>query len=72
MHSTFTAPAKLLWSAKETAAALSISQSGLWNLTFPRGPIPVCKLGNRRLYRVADIERAIDRLTQGADDAETT
>ncbi len=61
-------PAKLLLSAKESAAALSISESGLWNHTAPRGAcIPAVKLGHRRLYRVADLEAAIERLMQSGD-----
>jgi len=61
------APVKLLLSAREAAAALSISESGLWNNSFPRGPIPWVKLGHRRLYRVADLEAAIERMLQGPE-----
>lgn len=70
MNSTPPAPAKLLLSAREAAAALSISESGLWNHSSPRGPIPWVKLGHRRLYRVADLEAAISRMMQGNDGVE--
>ena len=66
-----TAPTKLLLSAKEAARTLSISESGLWNHTAPRGAcIPCCKLGHRRLYRVADLEEAIERMMQGPESGE--
>ncbi|MDY0171213.1 MAG: helix-turn-helix domain-containing protein [Thermoguttaceae bacterium] len=62
------APVKLLLSAREAAAALSISESGLWNHTKPRGAcIPAVKLGHRRMYRVADLEAAIERMLQGPE-----
>ncbi len=63
-----TAPTKLLLSAREAAAALSISQSGLWNHTAPRGVcIPCVKLGARRLYRWSDLEEAIAKMVQSGD-----
>ena len=62
-----TAQPKLLLSANEAAKALSISTSGLWNLSHPRGPIPVCKLGHRRLYRISDLEAAIAKMTRGQE-----
>jgi len=68
MPSSPTTHPKLLLSAREAAEALSISPSGLWNHTAPRGAcIPCCKLGHRRLYRVADLEEAIVRMMHGHD-----
>jgi len=40
------APAKLLWTAAETAKALSISPRSLWALS-KSGEIPVVRLGKR-------------------------
>lgn len=67
-----TQPVKLLLSAREAAKALSISESGLWNHSYPRGiGIPFCKLGGRRLYRLADLEEAIVRMLQGGTEGDT-
>lgn len=43
-------PAKLLLSAREAAAALSICEKTLWSMTQPRGPIPVVRLGRSVRY----------------------
>jgi len=44
--SNFTTPTLLLM-AREAAESLRISGKTLWNLTAPRGPIPVVRLGKR-------------------------
>lgn len=41
---------------RDAAKALGIGERTLWNLTTPRGPIPVVKVGTARLYRVADLD----------------
>lgn len=41
---------------RAAAKALGIGERTLWNLTAPRGPIPVVKVGTARLYRVADLD----------------
>ena len=56
------APVKLLLTSKEAACALCISERTLWELTQPRGPIPVLRIGGRGLqarhlrYRLVDLE----------------
>lgn len=48
---------RLLLSPREAAYQLGgISLRHLWNLTQPRGPIPVVKLGRRTFYRPQDLE----------------
>ncbi len=51
---------KLLLSAREAARALSICEKTLWSHTYPRGTIPVLRLGARRLYSLRDLEQWID------------
>ncbi len=50
---------RLLLSAAEAARALSICQKTLWSHTYPRGTIPVLRLGARRLYSLRDLEQWI-------------
>jgi hypothetical protein len=50
---------KLLLSAREAAAALSICEKTLWTYTVPRGPIPLTRIGSRTLYAVADLQAFI-------------
>ena len=54
------APTKLLISARQAAADLSICEKTLWSMTAPRGPIPVVKIGRRRLYDPNDLARFIE------------
>lgn len=49
---------KNLLSAKETAAALGVSQRTLYNLTRA-GKLPAVRIGRRVLYRPADVEAYI-------------
>lgn len=46
---------KLLVSKGEAAHLLSISEKKLWNITCPRGPVPVVRLGSRILYSVKSL-----------------
>jgi hypothetical protein len=38
---------RLLWTPRQAAAALQISERSLWSRTQPRGPIPCLYLGPR-------------------------
>ena len=51
---------KLLLSAREAAAALSICEKSLWNYSQPRGPIPSVKIGTRILYSPGDLQSWIN------------
>jgi hypothetical protein len=58
-------PLRLLLKPKEAAAALSVSERTLWELTAPRGPIPVLRLPGRGKarslrYDVRALQRWID------------
>lgn len=55
-----------LWSTKRTAKALGISERALWSLSFPRGRLPVCRLGRAVRYRPRDVESYIESQMAGA------
>ncbi len=57
-------PPPLAVPAGEAARMLGVSPRTLWSLTAPRGPIPVCRVGRRVLYRVPDLEAYLRRLAQ--------
>jgi predicted DNA-binding transcriptional regulator AlpA len=60
-----TAPTpKLLLTAREAAAVLSVSERTLWSLTWPRGPIHPVRLGRAVRYS-ADGLRAWVQSQQG-------
>ena len=63
--SNTTSPPKLLLSAREAAAALSVCPKTLWSLTSPRGDLPCVRIGRRVLYDLADLQRWIDSQKQG-------
>ncbi len=46
---------------RDAAKALGIGERLLWDLTAPRGPIPVARIGTARLYRVADLDAWLAR-----------
>lgn len=51
-----TAPAPLLVNSRTAARVLSISERTLWDLTAPRGPIPVVQMGRRaRRFSLDDL-----------------
>jgi excisionase family DNA binding protein len=52
---------RVLYSVKEAASVLAISQRSLY-LYLERKLIPSVKIGSRRLIRRADLERLVDRL----------
>lgn len=54
-----------LWDARRTAKALGISERALWDLSFPRGKLPVCRLGRAVRYRPLDIEAFIASQVDG-------
>ena len=56
MNNTTTIPAQLLLSAREAAAALSVSARTLWVVTSPRGDLPCVRIGRRVLYDPCDLQ----------------
>lgn len=57
--------ARLLVSAREVCQPLGgMSYRPLWNLTYPRGPIPCIGLGRRVLYRLTHVLEFLDKLVQ--------
>jgi len=65
---------RLLLTPREAAYRLGISTRHLWNLTSPRGPIPVVKLGRKTFYRPQDLENFVAEMARQSagslDDAE--
>ncbi len=59
-------PERLLISAREAAAALSICEKSLWNFTIPRGSIPSTRIGSRVLYSTISLRKwASEQETKG-------
>jgi hypothetical protein len=50
-----TTPPPLLWTPRECAAQLQISERSLWALTAPRGPLRAVHLGRLIRYAPADV-----------------
>ena len=48
-----------LFSVKETANLLGISERTLWSITTPRGMLVCCRIGSRVMYSLEAIERFI-------------
>ncbi|CAG1006731.1 hypothetical protein PHYC_03354 [Phycisphaerales bacterium] len=46
---------------RQAAAFLGISPGTLFNMSAPRGPMPVVKLNSRVLYDPADLRAAVER-----------
>lgn len=60
---------RLLLSACKSAKALGICEKTLWNVSEPRGDLPVVRIGRRTLYSVDDLHAWIQRhKTGGASD----
>jgi excisionase family DNA binding protein len=57
---------KLLYSARETAAMLGLSQKTVWSISTPRGTLPVVRVGSRTLYSKTDLEAWIESQRQPA------
>ena len=56
---------KLLLTPREAAYRLGgISLRHLWNLTQPRGPLPVVRMGRRVFYRPGDLVAFIEAAAQ--------
>ncbi len=56
-----------LYSVKEAAAYLSLSQRTVWEMTAPRGELAVVKLGRSVRYRPEDLEAFVAaRIVGGA------
>jgi hypothetical protein len=62
---SLTAAVKLLLTPPEAADALAASERTLWGMTYPRGPIPVVKLGRAVRYDVRDLIAFIDNAKEG-------
>jgi len=50
---------KKLFSIKETAKILGVSERSVWAITAPRGKLVSCKIGCRVLYSQESIDRFI-------------
>lgn len=60
-----------LISPREAAYQLGgISVRTLWNLSAPRGPIPVVRLGRRVFYRPEDLEAFVRKAAEQQQRAE--
>ncbi len=57
-------PSKLLLNARDAAAALSIGQRKLWQLTIAKAIVCV-RIGRRVLYDPRDLTAYIDRQKEG-------
>jgi len=70
MNPTNNSP-KLLLNAREAARTLGVCPKTLWNLSWPRGTIPIVRIGARVLYDPEDLrawiekQKAPDTLTEG-------
>jgi hypothetical protein len=60
---------RLLLSAREAAAALSICEKTLWSITRPRGDLPCVRIGRRVLYSVVELNRRIGAPEKGGEPA---
>jgi hypothetical protein len=60
-------PPAVLWTPRETARAMKISERKLWGITRPRGPLPVVKIGRAVRYDPGDVARFIDQLKSRGD-----
>jgi hypothetical protein len=49
-----------LLDAQQAAAALNISERTLWDLEAPRGPIPLVRIGRRKMFDVRDLQAFVD------------
>jgi excisionase family DNA binding protein len=56
---------QLLLTPREAAEALSISERALWQLTYPRGQLPVVRLGRSVRYDVQALRDYITARRQG-------
>ncbi|WP_347244556.1 helix-turn-helix domain-containing protein [Thermogutta sp.] len=63
---------KLVLSPREAAYQLGISLRHLWNLSQPRGPLPVVKLGRRIFYRPEDLAEFIRQAAEASRPAAET
>ena len=52
-----------LWTARRTADVLGISERALWNLTYPRGKLPVVLR-----YRPEDVSAFVSANIEGEDE----
>jgi hypothetical protein len=58
-------PVRLLVDARGASRVLAVCPKTLWNNTSPRGTIPSVRIGKRVLYSVVELQRWIDKQTEG-------
>lgn len=56
---------KMLWSVREAARAMGISERALWSITQPRGDMTCVRVGTRVLYPVEGLRAWIAKHSQG-------
>jgi len=56
-------PSRVLYSVKETAKLMAVSERAIYNL-LEQGALNSVKVGARRLVRRADLESFVNRLTE--------
>jgi excisionase family DNA binding protein len=56
---SLTEEVKLLLTPPEAAEALAVSERTLWAMTYPRGPIPVVRLGRAVRYCKNSLEEFV-------------
>jgi excisionase family DNA binding protein len=56
-------PSRVLYSVKETAKLMAVSERAIYNL-LEQGTLNSVKVGARRLVRRADLESFVNRLTE--------
>jgi len=59
--------AAFLLTARDAAQRLAVCEKTLWNLSRPRGPIAVVRIGRAVRYAVSDLEAFIREQTTSAD-----
>ncbi|GAB6187539.1 helix-turn-helix domain-containing protein [Thermopirellula anaerolimosa] len=62
---------RLLLTPREASYRLGISTRHLWNLTSPRGPIPVVRLGRKTFYRPEDLANFVADVARQSAEAAT-
>lgn len=55
----------ILVGTQRAAELLGVSPKTVWNITHPRGPLPVVRIGRRTMYEVAQLAAFAASLRQG-------
>jgi excisionase family DNA binding protein len=58
---------RLLWTPRQAAKELAVSERTLWDRTVPRGTIPVVKIGRSVRYDPQDLQHWIDEKKERGD-----